>query len=110
VYTTTIAGVGPVTVDPPVILTPRISVQPVSVNVPVSQVVTPVIDVPPNIKLPVIPIPIPPGWVPNCLIFRGLIDILWPTIMSAGWHSLHSPDLETMKPFSCDLVTTLISP
>jgi len=88
-YTTTIAGVGPVTVDPPVISTPRITVQPVSVNVPMSQVVTPVIEPspvidvppivagdnfpggPPNIKPPVIPIPIPPTWVPNCLIFCG---------------------------------------
>lgn len=96
-YTTTISGT-PVTVTPPVIETPGISVQSISVVVPTGQTVTPIIVPSPSITVPLIvptagnwpggappiipppiPLPIPPPLVPVCYQFCSDAD--WPPIL-----------------------------
>ncbi|KAF9885051.1 hypothetical protein FE257_000782 [Aspergillus nanangensis] len=96
-YTTTISGT-PVTVTPPVIETPGISVQQISIVVPTGQTVTPLIVPKPSITVPLIiptsgnwpggpppiipppiPLPIPPAIIPICYEFCSAAE--WPPIL-----------------------------
>ncbi|KAI2788237.1 hypothetical protein POX_e06250 [Penicillium oxalicum] len=96
-YTTTISG-SPVVVTPPVIETPGLPVQPISVVVGAGQTVTPIVvpnpvvtvplivptggnwpGGPPPILPPPIPIPIPPAMIPNCMQFCSADE--WPPVL-----------------------------